>query len=136
MPYILIRSPILLSTIIIKRVNELCFPRKVQNNRSVVYDKTPIENSLYIDLIAVENQFRSKMIGSTIIQTIEEFTLTIGIEMICLSVFEANKKAISFYKHHGFQERSYSANNSSFILFKRISQAKSISISNSIPQNL
>ncbi|WP_066186563.1 GNAT family N-acetyltransferase [Gracilibacillus timonensis] len=62
------------------------------------------ERIAYISAIAVTSGGEGKGIGKLLMAKAEEWCLDKGCKQLALDVFKANKHAISFYRHLGFEE--------------------------------
>lgn len=62
------------------------------------------ERVAYISAIAVTSAGEGKGIGKMLMVKAEEWCLAKGCKQLALDVFKANKHAISFYRHLGFEE--------------------------------
>lgn len=57
-----------------------------------------------IDALYIENEFRNKGIGSALIETFKNWSLSKGVEIIEIKVLNNNNSAINTYKKSGFIE--------------------------------
>jgi len=60
--------------------------------------------SFYIDILACFPEFRSRGLGSRLIQDAVEKAHAAGCQKICLLAFEENEAAVRLYERKGFQE--------------------------------
>jgi ribosomal protein S18 acetylase RimI-like enzyme len=68
---------------------------------------TRVENSYFIDALAVDERYRGNGIGSGLMELLKERALDEGFPLLSLFVFADNVNAIRFYKHHGFKIHSH-----------------------------
>ncbi len=68
---------------------------------------TRVENSYFIDALAVDENCRGKGIGSGLIELLKERAKEEGFDMLSLFVFADNVNARRFYEHHRFEIHSH-----------------------------
>jgi len=62
-----------------------------------------VENSLYLDTLGVDQQFRGKGVGSQLISLTQEKAIEQGINALSLIVLADNTRAQKLYNQHGFE---------------------------------
>jgi ribosomal protein S18 acetylase RimI-like enzyme len=68
---------------------------------------TRVENSYFIDALAVDESYREKGIGSRLMDLVKEKAKEEGFYMLSLFVFADNANARRFYERHGFEIHSH-----------------------------
>lgn len=63
---------------------------------------TRVENSYFVDALAVEEDLRGKGIGSGLVELLKKKAKEEGFDVLSLFVFADNVNARRFYEHHGF----------------------------------
>lgn len=76
----------------------------INNEEENTYDFVSPKRGRITELI-VSHSFRSKGVGTTLLNYMERYMSRIGCEDILLEVFAYNEKAQSFYEKHGYQTR-------------------------------
>ncbi|OEF96508.1 GNAT family N-acetyltransferase [Desulfuribacillus alkaliarsenatis] len=64
----------------------------------------PKEGQLNVSLLLVHPEYRSSGIGVEVVRFIEDKAVELGLYTLIIGVDEINKRAIQFWKSHGFQE--------------------------------
>jgi len=62
-----------------------------------------VDDSLFLDALCVDQRLRRKGIGGRLISLTKKKAKHIGFEILSLIVFSDNTKALSVYRHHGFE---------------------------------
>ncbi len=68
-----------------------------------VFFSAPVKDSYFLDAICVEEDFRSKGIGSILIKQTKIKAINEGYDSLCLLLFKDNSKAQRLYKRNGFE---------------------------------
>jgi len=68
---------------------------------------TRVENSYFVDALAVDEGFRSKGIGSRLMELLKKKAKEEGFDVLSLFVFADNVNARRFYERHGFVLHSH-----------------------------
>jgi len=66
------------------------------------------DNSAFIKMVVVNNEFRGKGYGDQMIKLIQKYALEIaGVSSLRINVFDVNASARKCYDRNGFEEDSY-----------------------------
>jgi ribosomal protein S18 acetylase RimI-like enzyme len=77
-------------------------PRDRLDHLAAFYEAR-VENSLYLDSLAVFEEFRGQGVGSRLISLTKEKTLAAGFDTVSLIALADNAPALSVYQRHGFE---------------------------------
>jgi len=78
------------------------------------------DHSIFIDLLAVDAEFRGQNIGTTLLKQAEDLASHLNKKYLVLEVVNTNDRAKKLYETFGFKEKSYEEIN---VLFKPFTKA-------------
>jgi ribosomal protein S18 acetylase RimI-like enzyme len=86
----------------ITREMALFFPRERLDHLRFFYE-TRVENSLYLDSLAVDPSFQRRGIGTALLERTKERARQMGFDALSLMVFADNRNALELYKKADFE---------------------------------
>ncbi len=83
---------------------------------AAVYVNDHESKTAYVSLISVKEEAQGRHIGSMLIKRCFETAIANGMNKIRLEVLNSNSKAITFYKHYGFETESYTQSDTQYMI--------------------